>query len=100
MSVLALCLSFGSYAQEKAPLKNFEFAISINKLKTEDQAKKIESEVSDIPGVKNSELVLVDYELTFECTNHALNDYLILDRVKEIIISNGSEIITINRREK
>ena len=99
-SFFVLLFTSVSFGQEEAPLKTFEFTISVNQLKTEEQANKIKSEVQEIPGVTEAELVLINYELTFSCTNHDMNRYLIMDKVKDVIVSNGSEIITINRREK
>lgn len=99
--ILCLFLSIGiTYGQEKAPLKTFQFEISINKLKTEQQASDIKTEVSKLPGVNDCQLVLIEYMLKFTCTNHNMNDYLIIDRVKAIVIENGAEIVKINRSEK
>ena len=101
ISLLAIAVSTNSYGQkEEAPLKTFEFSISVNQLKTEEQANHIQSDISAVPGVKNCELVLTRYELTFTCTNYDMNQYQIIDRVKAIIIENGSEIVTINRKEQ
>lgn len=100
ISFFALFLSTIGYSQEEAPLKTFEFTITVNKLKTQDQANNITTEVKAIPGIKNAELVLINYELTFDCSNHDMNRYAIMDQVKEVIVRNGAEIITINRREK
>lgn len=98
---MCLFLSIGmTYGQEKAPLKTFQFEISINKLKTEQQASDIKTEVSKLPGVNDCQLVLIEYMLKFTCTNHNMNDYLIIDRVKAIVIENGAEIVKINRSEK
>jgi hypothetical protein len=85
------------YAQEKAPLKHFEYDISLNKLKTQNQADLIKNEVSLLKGVKNCELILIEYNLYFECSNHKMTSEKIMDRVKLIILSNGSEIVNIKR---
>ncbi|UKN00829.1 hypothetical protein K6119_13930 [Paracrocinitomix mangrovi] len=98
--VLFLMLAINGSAQEKAPLKTFEFSISLNKLKTQEQAQSIQQEVSTLKGVKDCGLVLVEYNLTFSCTNHDMNDYMILDRVKVIVVENGAEIVKINRKER
>lgn len=84
-------------AQEVAPEKTFEFTIGLNKLKTQEQADNIRNEVALLPGVKNCELELTTYVLVFECTNHDMDKHLIIDRVKEVIINNGSELTIINR---
>lgn len=100
ISLFILALASTSFGQEVAPLKTFDFSISINKLKTQEQADLIKSEISLIPGVKNCALILTDYELTFSTTNHDMSRYQIMDRIKAILIENGSEIVTINREEK
>lgn len=92
-----LLFAFNSKAQEVAPLKTFDYQISLNKLKTENQAQLIKSEVAKIQGVKNCELILIDYNLTFSCTNHDMERYSVMDLVKTVIVSNGSEIVTIKR---
>ncbi|MBD3639289.1 MAG: hypothetical protein HUJ25_18170 [Crocinitomicaceae bacterium] len=102
--LLTFCLFFlfsvfNTTAQEEAPLKTFEFSISINKLKTEQQASDIRTEVKSLPGIKDCQLVLTDYTLIFSCTNHDLYDYLIMDRIKAIIVENGAEIVNVNRKE-
>lgn len=89
-----------AFGQERAPLKNFDFSISLNRLKTEQQATDIRHAVNNLPGVKNCQLVLIDYALTFSCTNHDMNDYKIIDRVKAVIVENGAEIVNIKRSEK
>jgi hypothetical protein len=99
--LMFLFISLGvTYGQEKAPLKTFQFEISINKLKTEQQASDIRTEVSKLPGVKDCQLVLIEYSLEFSCTNHDMNDHKIIDRVKAIVSENGAEIIKINRTER
>jgi len=101
--LLAIFCFFGLNAgaqQETAPEKTFEFTIGLNKLKTQEQADNIRNEVSLLPGVKSCELELTTYVLVFSCTNHDMNNELILDRVKEIILSNGSELTVINRETK
>lgn len=85
------------FSQEIAPEKRFEFTIGINKLKTQNQADKIVSEVEKIRGVENCSLVLINYQLIFECTNHSIEKSGIIDVVKQIIIEEGSEITLINR---
>lgn len=99
VSLLLTIMASNSWGQEQAPRKTFEFTISINQLKTQEQANQIKSEVTEIEGVQSCELVLIEYELVFTCTNHDMNRYLIMDKVKAVIVSNGSEIIKINRRE-
>lgn len=100
MVFVYVLLGGNTYAQEQAPLKNFEFTISLNKLKTEQQALDIKNEVRQLPGVKNCELILINYQLTFGCTNHDMNSYSIIDRIKAVVVENGAEIVTINRTEK
>lgn len=87
-----------SFSQEVAPEKTFEFSIGINKLKTQIQADKIVSEIQKIRGIENCSLVLIDYKLIFECTNHDMTKNGIIDVVKQIIIEEGSEITTIKRK--
>lgn len=86
-------------AQEVAPLKTFHYEVSLNQLKTESQAQAIKSQVSKISGVQNCELVLIEYNLSFTCTNHDMTRYQIMDEVKVAIVSNGSEIVNIQRTE-
>ena len=95
-----LFIAFQSSAQETAPLKNFEYNISLNRLKTQGQADQIKEEVSLLPGVKNCDLILIEYNIHFECTNHDMTNHIVMDRVKAIILENGSEIINIKRTEK
>lgn len=97
--LLGLSFIFGTYSfsQEVAPEKRFEFIIGINKLKTQIQADKIVNEIKKIRGVENCSLVLINYQLIFECTNHDLEKNGIMDIVKQIIIEEGSEITLINR---
>lgn len=97
--VAFLLLAFNSSAQEEAPLRTFEYQISLNKLKTEGQSDQIKEEVSRLKGVKNCELILIEYSLTFRCTNHDMKKYLVMDRVKTIILKNGAEIVKTNRKE-
>jgi hypothetical protein len=85
--------------QEEAPLRTFEYQISLNKLKTEGQSDQIKQEVASLSGVKNCELILIEYNLTFRCTNHDMTRYLVMDRVKTIILENGAEIVKTNRKE-
>ena len=87
-------------AQEVAPLKTFHYEVSINKLKTESQAQAIKNEVSKISGVQNCDLILIEYNLTFSCTNHDMTRYQVMDKVKVAIVSNGSEIVNIKRTEE
>lgn len=102
IAFLAFFIMFvsSSFAQETAPLRTFKFNISITSLKTEDQAKSIQEAVSKLPGVRQSELILINYELNFEVTNHDLDKNQIIDKVKQIILENGAEIVKINRSEK
>lgn len=86
-----------TFSQEVAPLKTFEFSIGINQLKTQSQADQIVQKIEQVKGVKNCSLVLIDYTLTFECTNHDLNTYNIMDVVKQIVHEEGSAITVINR---
>jgi hypothetical protein len=88
-----------SFCQEKAPLKQFEYNISLNKLKTEAQAEQIKDAVSLLPGVKDCELILIEYNLHFECSNHDMTANQVMDRVKTVILQNGSEIVKIKRTE-
>ena len=97
--VFMVLMTSKAFTQEQAPVKTFDFTISLNKLKTQDQADEIRNAVSHLPGVKNCGLILTSYELTFSCTNHDMNEYLIIDRVKAIILEHGAEIDKINRRE-
>ena len=101
-SKLLLLLAFlfvavNSKAQEVAPLKTFDYEISLNKLKTDSQVQAIKTAVSAIKGVKSCALVLIEYKLTFTCTNHDMTAYAIMDNVKYAIVSNGSEIVNIKR---
>ena len=97
MAFLLLALNLN--AQEEAPLRTFEYNISLNKLKTEGQAEQIKQEVQSLPGIKNCELILIEYNLRFNCTNHDMTKYLVMDRVKTIILQNGAEIVKTNRTE-
>lgn len=93
-------LATNATAQEVAPLKTFDYHISLNKLKTDAQAQNIQLEVSKITGVKNAELILINYALTFSCTNHDMTRYAVMDKVKTVIVSNGSEIVNIERTQR
>ena len=95
--VLLTSVSFG---QEQAPLKQFHFDVSINNLKTEQQAEAIKSALSKVEGVANCELVLIEYELRFDCSNHDMNRFHIIDQMKAIVSENGAEIIHVKRTEK
>lgn len=99
LALLFLCANISAFSQEEVPVKTFEFSISINKLKTESQANAIQNEVALLPGVKNCELILINYLLTFSCTNHAMKEFNVMDRIKAIIVSHGAEIVQIERRE-
>ncbi|MCB9224592.1 MAG: hypothetical protein R2780_10015 [Crocinitomicaceae bacterium] len=99
--VLFLFFSVGvSFGQEEVPLKTFEFNISLNKLKTEQQAADIRNEVGNLPGVKECQLVLIEYNLKFICTNHDMVEHKIIDRIKAIVVELGAEIVNINRTER
>jgi hypothetical protein len=93
---LFLC-AHESFSQEVAPLKTFEFSIGINQLKTQDQANLIIDKVDQISGVTNCSLVLIDYVLVFQCTNHDLSTYNIMDIVKQVVLEEGADITIINR---
>jgi len=87
-----------AYSQEQAPLRKIEFSISVNHLKTQDQADRIVSKLEDVRGVENCSLILTDYTLTFQCTNHDLEKYMIIDMVKQIFIEEDAEIVLINQK--
>lgn len=95
--LLFFIVATNSISQEVAPLKTFEYKIGLNKLKTQDQADLIRTEVSKISGVKNCELILINYELTFTCTNHDMTRYQVMDNIKRAIVKNGSEVVNIER---
>ncbi|MFT4600656.1 MAG: hypothetical protein ACI857_000832 [Arenicella sp.] len=95
-----LFIGLQSFGQEKAPLKHFEYNINLNRLKTQGQASQIKEEVSLLPGVKNCELILIEYNLHFQCSNHDMMSYNVMDRVKAVIVENGSEIVNIKRTLK
>jgi hypothetical protein len=86
-----------TYSQEKAPLKTYEFNISLNHLKTQDQADKIVAKMQQVKGVRQCSLQLVDYQLVFKCTNEDMNKYQIIDIMKQILTEEGAEVVTINR---
>ena len=93
---LFFCASI-AFSQEVAPEKTFEFSIGIDHLKTQQQADKIVSKVKQIKGVENCTLVLIDYVLVFQCTNHDMEKNTIIDVVKQILTEEGAEITSINR---
>ncbi|HIP37440.1 MAG TPA: hypothetical protein EYG85_11360 [Crocinitomix sp.] len=93
---IVLYASIG-YTQEQAPLKTFEFTISVNHLKTQEQSDRIVTKMNQIKGVDNCHLILTDYVLSFQCTNHNLEKYQIIDMMKQIFIEENAEIISINR---
>lgn len=97
--VVFLLFAFNGSAQEEAPLRTFEYNISITRLKTESQAEQIKQEISSLKGIKDCKLVLIEYNISFKCTNHDMTKYLVMDRVKTIILQNGAEIVTTNRTE-
>jgi len=92
-----LCSNF-SFSQEVPTTKLYEYSVGINKLKTQAQADAINQKIAHVSGVKNSSLVLIDYKLVFQCTNIDMNKYTIMEIVKDIILEEGSEITTINRK--
>ncbi len=87
-----------TFSQEQAPLKTFEFSVSVNHLKTQEQADRIVSKMNQVRGVKNCSLVLTDYTLTFQCTNYDMQTYMIIDVMKQIFIEENAEIVLINRQ--
>ena len=99
MFVIALtfCASI-TYSQEVAPLKTFKFTIGVDHLKTQNQADKITEKVNKIRGINNASLVLINYQLVFNCTNHDMEKYLVIDAVKAIINEEGANLTTINRQ--
>ena len=94
-----LCFAQFSVAQEEAPVKIFNYTISLSHLKTESQASIIQEEVSKIDGVSNCKLILTEYSLSFTCSNHDMSKYFVMDRVKEIISREGVQIVIINRAD-
>ena len=98
MIVLFLC--FNAKSQEVVPVKTYHFVITLNQLKTQEQATQIQSDVAKIRGVQNCSLVLTDYYISFDCTNIALEENLIMELVKNSIVSNNSEIVKITQTEK
>lgn len=88
-----------SIAQEQAPIKKFEYSISLNQLKTESQAKEILNEVRVLPQIQNCQLEFTSYLLIFQCTNHAILEHQLMDRIKAIVVSHGAEIVKIDRKE-
>ena len=96
MFALVLYANIG-HSQEQAPLKTFEFTVSVNHLKTQAQADKVVAKMNQIKGVSNCNLILTEYTLTFQCTNYNLEKYQIIDMMKQIFLEEDAEIMTINR---
>ena len=94
---LMLCASI-TFSQEVAPLKTFKYTIGVDHLKTEQQANNIANKVNKIKGINNASLVLIDYKLIFECTNHNMEKNSVMDIVKQIILEEGVNLTTINRQ--
>lgn len=87
-----------TFSQEQASLKKFEFSISVNHLKTQEQADKIVSKMNQVLGVENCSLILTDYTLVFQCSNQDLEKYMIIDMMKQIFVEEDAEIVIINRK--
>ncbi|MGV6862023.1 MAG: hypothetical protein ACWA41_09640 [Putridiphycobacter sp.] len=85
------------FGQEQAPLKTFQFTVSVNHLKTQEQADKIVEKMNEVKGVENCSLILTEYVLTFTCTNHNLEKYQIIDMMKQIFVEEDAGIVLINR---
>lgn len=102
LSLLVVFLApfYGTSQQEETPLKNFEYQISVDHLKTDTQAQKIADEINAIEGVENCSLILINYMLVFHTSNHALENADILSKVKEIVYRNNAQIVKINRKEE
>lgn len=88
------------YSQEEAPVKNFEYSIDVDHLKTDEQAQAIANQVNAIEGVENCTLVLIEYKLVFHTTNHAIENTDVLAAVKEVVLRNNAQIVKINRKEE
>ncbi len=95
---VAVLYASATFSQEQAPLKVFEFSVSVDHLKTQEQADRIVSKMNQINGVENCSLILTDYTLTFQCTNHDMEKYMIIDMMKQIFIEENAEIVIINRQ--
>jgi len=96
--LVAILYAGTTFSQERAPLQKFEFSISVNHLKTQEQADKIVSKMNQIHGVENCSLILTDYTLTFQCSNQDLEKYMIIDMMKQIFVEEDAEIVIINRK--
>ncbi|MEX1001142.1 MAG: hypothetical protein WDZ35_03425 [Crocinitomicaceae bacterium] len=86
--------------QETAPLKTFDFEVSVNKLKTQGQVDEIVNALNVLKGVQNCEMILREYKLTFSCTNHDMEKYKVMDRLKVILLESGVEIVKVKRTEQ
>ncbi len=98
--LLVLFNAHTGYSQEEAPVKNFEYSIDVDHLKTDEQAQAIANQVNAIEGVENCSLVLIEYKLVFHTTNHAIENTDVLAAVKEVVLRNNAQIVKINRKEE
>jgi hypothetical protein len=98
--LLVLFNSQVGYSQEEAPIKNFEYSIDVDHLKTDEQAQAIADQVNAIEGIENCSLVLIEYKLVFHTTNQAIENADVLAEVKEVVLRNNAQIVKINRKEE
>ena len=91
-------LSTNIFAQETIGDYNIIYNISLNKLKTQSQEKNIEQEIKKISNVTKCDVDPINYNLYISLLVDERNkNQSFIDQVKMILISDGVEIIEIER---
>lgn len=89
-----------SIAQETAPVKAFDYTLSLTGIKTEAKAENVEQQIIDnIQGIAAVELVFLEYKLYFSTTNRAMQEYAIMQEIKNVLSRNKVEIQRIIKKE-
>lgn len=87
-----------SFSQEIVPLKLIRFSIDVNQLKTTEQVESILTEMNNLSGIRDCELILTNYLLEFTCSNYDLKEYQLVEKTKLILNNLGVSIKFINRK--
>ena len=83
---------------EKAPKKIYQYTVNLSHLKTENQAKKAQTDVMNVEGLHNAQLVFLEYQLTFTTSNHELQEHHVLQDLKATLARNGIQIEHLERK--
>ncbi len=103
MTIRALIIIFSVafstllYSQDVVPERTTRFSIKVNRLKEQTQINNVTAKVSALPYVSQVSLTWADYVLYFNVKEGGDYGSFDVTRIKEILLSEGVEIVKINR---